>query len=170
MNPLKKLPPDVAKELLRHVSPRPLRRAADTSDRQAAAKLFQKQQQDKRPGAGKVAAGLVIFTGTMFAVPFALQQWIGSLNERDDPLTPSQTRRGAFNNSGSRDAGKDPAWDFRKGQYKKDDNYWAIFDDERNLFGSVAGAGKAGGDDTAKRLREQNEAALKKSQQAMSGK
>lgn len=31
-------------------------------------------------------------------------------------------------NSGSTDAGKDPAWDFRTGTYNKDDNYWAIFD------------------------------------------
>ena len=47
-------------------------------------------------------------------------------------------------NSGSIDAGKDPAWDFRKGEYKKDDNYWAIFDNNAatTVFGNIAKIGK----------------------------
>ena len=172
-SPLNKLPPEVARELLRHVSPRPLKKgitAATGNDPNAAARLLlqqqQQHQQNKRPGMGWILGGCIIFTGATFSLPYILQQWIGNLNERDGTLTRSQIRRGAFNNSGSTDAGKDPQWDFHKGQYKKDDNYWAIFDGERNndnVFGSMANAGGAG-NDTAKKLRERNEAALKKSE------
>jgi len=42
-------------------------------------------------------------------------------------LTQAQIRRGAFNNSGSRDAGKDPNWDFRKGVRKTDEAYTGLF-------------------------------------------
>ena len=55
--------------------------------------------------------------------------WIGHLNERDDPLTAAQTRRGAFLNSGTRDIGPDPDWDFQKGQHKFEKGYGEIADD-----------------------------------------
>ena len=41
------------------------------------------------------------------------------MTERDGELTGSQIRRGAFNNSGSKDAGKDPYWDFKRGRRRK---------------------------------------------------
>jgi hypothetical protein len=87
-------------------------------------------------------AGTLVFTGAAFSIPFVAQQWIGHLNNRDQPLTHAQIRRGAFLNSGSTDVGKDPQYDFRKGQYKKDDNYWAIFDNNAALqaFGSMVSA------------------------------
>jgi len=53
------------------------------------------------------------------AVPYAFINWIQPLSERDSELTGSQIRRGAFNNSGSKDAGKDPYWNFKKGRRKK---------------------------------------------------
>ena len=53
------------------------------------------------------------------AVPFLFINWIQPLTDRDDALTAGQIRRGAFNNSGSRDAGKDPYWHFKKGRRKK---------------------------------------------------
>ena len=55
----------------------------------------------------------------MTAVPYFFMNWIQPLTERDSELTGSQIRRGAFNNSGSRDAGKDPYWDFKRGRRKK---------------------------------------------------
>jgi hypothetical protein len=136
MSALKKLPPEVARELRRHVSPRPLKT-------QQAAKELAEQQRKK--SSGWVLAGCVAFTGTAFAIPFAAQQWIGNLNARDGPLTHAQIRRGAFLNSGSTDAGKDPAWDFRKGEYKKDDNYWAIFDNNAaaTAFGNIVKVGSS---------------------------
>jgi hypothetical protein len=42
-------------------------------------------------------------------------------------LTHAQIRRGAFNNSGSRDVGKDPMWDFSKGVRKQDKEYVDLF-------------------------------------------
>ena len=50
-------------------------------------------------------------------IPYIATQWIGNLNEKDDALTAAQIRRGAFLNSGSKDAGKDPNWDFKTGTY-----------------------------------------------------
>ena len=43
-------------------------------------------------------------------------------------LTGNQIRRGAFNNSGSRDAGKDPQWDFKTGSRIKDKSYLELFE------------------------------------------
>ena len=143
MSALKKLPPEVARELRRHVSPRPLKPMFDANTQRAAQQLAAEQQQQKR-GSGWVLAGCVAFTGAAFSIPFLAQQWIGNLNARDEPLTHAQIRRGAFMNSGSIDAGKDPAWDFRTGEYKKDDNYWAIFDNNAasTAFGSIVKVGK----------------------------
>ncbi|CAB9513822.1 expressed unknown protein [Seminavis robusta] len=137
MGSLSKLPPEVARELRRHVSPRPLKQMA-----QKQKLALQKEQEQQRKGSGWVLAGCVVFTGAAFSIPFAAQQWIGNLNARDEPLTHAQVRRGAFMNSGSVDAGKDPQWDFRKGQYKKDDNYWAIFDNNAaaQTFGAIVSA------------------------------
>lgn len=55
----------------------------------------------------------------MTAVPYFFIRWIQPLSERDGALTGSQIRRGAFNNSGSTDVGKDPYWDFKRGRRKK---------------------------------------------------
>ena len=131
MGSLSKLPPEVARELRRHVSPRPLNQIRVTD-----------AGQQHRPGGNWVLAGTLMFTGAAFAIPFVAHQWIGNLNSRDQPLTHAQIRRGAFLNSGSTDVGKDPQWDFRKGQYKKDDNYWAIFDNNAALqaFGNIVSA------------------------------
>jgi len=159
MGSLNKLPPEVVRELRRHISPTPLKRmtnATTTSDPKAAAQLLRGQQKtNQRPGSGWVLAGTVVFTAG------AAHYWIGNLNARDEPLTKAQIRRGAFNNSGSTDAGKDPQWDFRKGQYKKDDNYWAIFDGDKNekIFG--AGIAAIGGT-SAQKKKEENDAALAK--------
>ena len=122
------------------MSPRPLKPLTDT---QRAAQQLAEQQQPSRSSAG-VLVGCVIFTGAAFSIPFIAQQWIGNLNARDEALTHAQIRRGAFMNSGSTDAGKDPQWDFRKGQYRKDDNHWAIFDNNaaQTAFGSISKIGK----------------------------
>ena len=42
-------------------------------------------------------------------------------------LSAAQIRRGAFNNSGSRDAGKDPYWDFKTGTRRNDTDYVDMF-------------------------------------------
>jgi len=53
--------------------------------------------------------------------------WIRPLSDRDEALTHAQIRRGAFNNSGSRDAGKDTHWDFKTGTRIEDDSYRDMF-------------------------------------------
>jgi cation transport regulator ChaC len=130
MGSLSKLPPEIARELRRHVSPRPLQQRS------------KQRPMEQRPGGNWVLAGTLVFTGMAFSIPFVAQQWIGHLNNREQPLTHAQIRRGAFLNSGSTDVGRDPQWDFRKGQFKKDDNYWAIFDNNAALqaFGRIVSA------------------------------
>ena len=65
--------------------------------------------------------------GAAFSIPFVAIQWVGRLTDKEEGLTAAQIRRGAFNNSGSRDVGRDPKWDFEKGVYKKDADYQDIF-------------------------------------------
>jgi hypothetical protein len=98
-----KIPPHLARELRRHVVKPPSNNGSKTS--------FYSDP--------KVLAGCLALTATMTAVPYFFMGWIQPLTERDGELTGSQIRRGAFNNSGSRDAGKDPYWDFKRGRRKK---------------------------------------------------
>ncbi|GKY94544.1 hypothetical protein MPSEU_000420100 [Mayamaea pseudoterrestris] len=117
MASLKKLPPHVARELRRHVSPRPLNERVS-------------QQQQGVPASMKwIAGGCVALVGTAASFPLLATWWI-KLNEKETPLTAAQARRGAFNNSGSRDVGKDSNWDFENGQYKKDAGYYAMYQEE----------------------------------------
>lgn len=134
---LRKLPPEVARELRRHINPSKQASAASAAARRAA----QQQQQPPHSNTNNkktnksnkwVVAGCVALTGTMGAVPLLYQRWyIGeSLNEKDAPLTAAQVRRGAFMNSGSRDVGRDPDWDFTKGQHKIKSGYAALLEQE----------------------------------------
>lgn len=116
MNSLKKLPPEVTRELLRHVRRAPQPGKETTSSSSSTLKW--------------VLAGCLTLTATAGSFPLVAHWWIGSLNEKDGALTGPQVRRGAFNNSGSRDVGKDPNWDFRTGQYKKDAGYYAMYQEE----------------------------------------
>ncbi|KAL3805356.1 hypothetical protein HJC23_009063 [Cyclotella cryptica] len=104
-----KIPPHVARELRRHVAKPPP--SSDKITSTASSSLFSFDP--------KVLAGCLALTATMTAVPYFFMHTIRPLNERDDALTGSQIRRGAFNNSGSKDVGKDPYWDFKKGRRKK---------------------------------------------------
>ena len=110
-----KIPPHVARELRRHVvKPRPPpggSSAGGPSSADAPSGFSFSQP--------KVLAGCLALTATMTVVPYLFMGWIQPLTERDGELTGSQIRRGAFNNSGSKDAGKDPYWDFKQGRRKK---------------------------------------------------
>ena len=99
-----KLPPDVRRELLRHVKPR--RVASPTANERSSG-----------TGNSGILFACLGLLGCAGMIPYVATQWIGNLNEKDDPLTAAQIRRGAFLNSGSKDAGKDPNWDFKTGQY-----------------------------------------------------
>jgi hypothetical protein len=61
--------------------------------------------------------GCVAFVGAASSLPYFATQTIGNLTDREEKLNPSGVRRGAFANSGSKDAGRDPNWDWKHGQY-----------------------------------------------------
>ena len=114
-----KLPRDVQRELLRHVKPLPNSKAnskATTGGMNQNHKTTTMQQRKQRD-AYKILLACVGFVGFSASLPYWATQWIDNLNDRDDPLTPAQVRRGAFLNSGSKDAGKDPNWDWKHGRY-----------------------------------------------------
>jgi hypothetical protein len=98
----RKLPPEVARELLRHVKP---------------LKAKVQPEAEKKKGSNMILFACVGFVGCAASIPYIATQWISSLSDRDEALTAAQTRRGAFNNSGSRDAGKDPNWNMKEGRY-----------------------------------------------------
>ena len=110
---LKNLPPDVRRELLRHVKPARSSAANSASSASAASKVDGTTSKNYWP----LVTGCVAFIGFGFYLPYWATQTIGNLTDRDEPLTAAQVRRGAFLNSGSHDAGKDPNWDWKNGRY-----------------------------------------------------
>lgn len=115
-NAFKKLAPEVRRELLRHVKP-------SAAQQKVRDHLLAKHQRLENAGgersksAKKWMYGCIGFVGLAASMPYFLSRKIGNLTARDDPLTAAQVRRGAFMNSGSRDAGKDRNWDLSKGVY-----------------------------------------------------
>ena len=115
MTTSKKIPSRIAKELARHIK--------------SPSKTISKSSSSSEGNGSKLATvmGCFAFVGVTASLPFWAMKWIGPLNEKDAALTGSQIRRGAFNNSGSRDVGKDPNWDFKTGTRKKDKDYVDLF-------------------------------------------
>ena len=110
-----KIPPHVARELRRHVQKqRPSSSSSSTTNNNTSSSS--KFAYFSQP---KVLAGCLALTATMTIVPYAFINWIRPLTDREGALTGSQIRRGAFNNSGSKDVGIDPYWDFNRGRRKK---------------------------------------------------
>ena len=101
---LQQLPPEVRRELLRHVKPRTPR-------------VTQQQQEQTKKSSTKILLGCTAFVGCAASLPYWATQTIGNLTDREEALTAAQVRRGAFLNSGSQDAGKDPNWDWKNGKY-----------------------------------------------------
>ena len=80
-----------------------------------------------RPNTGSHAGtvlGLLAFVGLMGVVPLLLQrrhmrlQSGVPLAQTERPLAPAEVRRGAYLNTGSKDAGPDPDWDLKANTYK----------------------------------------------------
>lgn len=103
---LKNLPPDVARELLRHVKPNPRLAKTTTSN-----------NNKNSSSSTKVLLGCTAFVAFAGSLPYWATQTIGNLTEKEEALSAAQVRRGAFMNSGSKDAGKDPNWDWKNGRY-----------------------------------------------------
>eukprot|EP00531_Pseudo-nitzschia_arenysensis_P016283 CAMPEP_0116129282 /NCGR_PEP_ID=MMETSP0329-20121206/7843_1 /TAXON_ID=697910 /ORGANISM="Pseudo-nitzschia arenysensis, Strain B593" /LENGTH=159 /DNA_ID=CAMNT_0003623543 /DNA_START=42 /DNA_END=521 /DNA_ORIENTATION=- len=111
-NAFKKLSPEVRRELLRHVKP-----SSSSQKGKLAAKRLEESERSRNASTKLWLVGCVGFVGCAATLPYYATQKIGSLTDRDDPLTAAQNRRGAFMNSGSRDAGKDTNWDLKNGRY-----------------------------------------------------
>jgi hypothetical protein len=105
---LKNLPPGVRRELLRHVKP-----SRASSANNSASSTAAPPSKNYWP----LVAACTAFVGFGASLPYWATQAIRNLTDRDEALTAAQTRRGAFMNSGTHDAGKDPNWDWKNGQY-----------------------------------------------------
>ena len=99
----RKIPEHVARELKRHVA------------------ISSNSKKDNK--STNVLIGCIALTSLAASFPYLSSKWIGNLNEKDGALTAAQVRRGAFLNSGTRDVGKDPRWDFSTGTYKRDEEF-----------------------------------------------
>ena len=110
-----KIPPHVARELRRHV----VKQKPPTGSSSQSTSNASSSSSDFSFSPPKVLAGCLALTATMTVIPYVFINWIQPLSDRDSELTGGQIRRGAFNNSGSKDAGKDPYWDFKRGRRKK---------------------------------------------------
>jgi hypothetical protein len=106
----RKIPEHVARELKRHVA-KPSNSGKTNSNNNNNKSTY------------VVLLGCVSLTSLAASFPYLSTKWIGNLNEKDDALTAAQVRRGAFLNSGTRDVGKDPKWDFRTGTYRRDEQF-----------------------------------------------
>uniref|UniRef100_A0A7S2U6A6 Uncharacterized protein n=1 Tax=Attheya septentrionalis TaxID=420275 RepID=A0A7S2U6A6_9STRA len=115
-----KIPPHVAREMRRHIQPAAKKVAGGSGGSGSSSSSSGKNTM-------RTLAGLVVFTGATASIPYWALKWIRPLNARDEALTHAQIRRGAFNNSGSRDAGKDPMWDFKTGSRIQDQSYVELF-------------------------------------------
>lgn len=122
MTSLKNLPPAVARELRRHVSPTPLPKPGV---------LLQRMQEERRESMRSVMIGCLVFTTVAASIPMAAHYWIGGLNDKEEPLTGPQVRRGAFMNSGTKDLGRDPDWEGGQHKLKSQAGYAAIVDNEK---------------------------------------
>jgi hypothetical protein len=69
-------------------------------------------------------------------LPVVLYYWVGGLTDKDQPLTAPQVRRGAFVNSGTRDVGRDPDYDFATGTHPLQQHHGA---NELNKTASLPG-------------------------------
>jgi len=69
-----------------------------------------------------VAASLIGFVGVGASFPFFYmrkqKEKHKNLMQQDAPLTGSQVIRGAYINTGTKDIGADPDWDWKNGTYK----------------------------------------------------
>lgn len=63
-------------------------------------------------------AGLAVMAVAFAVFPLYIQKPDHNLTRQDKPLSGHQIMRGAYLNTGSRDAGPDPDWDMATGTYK----------------------------------------------------
>jgi len=124
MTASKKIPSHIARELARHVNPS---KPSSSFTKSNVGSRINNVNESNNSSKTQTFIACFAFVGVTASLPFWAMKWIGPLNEKDGALTAGQIRRGAFNNSGSRDVGKDPNWDFKTGTRKKDKEYEDLF-------------------------------------------
>lgn len=73
-------------------------------------------------GLAITALGCGLFTICAASLPYFMTRNVKPLQSREEALNSSQIRRGPYLNSGSRDAGVDPKWDFKTGTRIRDND------------------------------------------------
>jgi hypothetical protein len=111
-NSFKKLPPEVRRELLRHVKPSSSSSSSSTTRGNTASSASSSSS-----ARYYWLAGCTLFVSGAASLPYWATQKIGNLSTKDEALNPAGVRRGAFQNTGSKDAGPDPNWDWQHGRY-----------------------------------------------------
>lgn len=119
MTASRKIPTQLARELKRHVSPQ-------SSSPSSSHRTVPHQSHDHNRTV-RTLMGCVAFAGITASIPYFAMRWIAPLSDREEALTHAQIRRGAFQNSGSRDAGRDPYWDFKTGTRVQTEDYRDLF-------------------------------------------
>ncbi|KAF1313279.1 hypothetical protein FI667_g17526, partial [Globisporangium splendens] len=74
----------------------------------------------RKSGGNKGVVGFALVVGTaFFSIPFLAHfTKTENLTRKTDALNASQIRRGVYLNTGSKDAGVDPDWDFRTNTWR----------------------------------------------------
>mmetsp|Transcript_6939 Transcript_6939/g.9010 ORF Transcript_6939/g.9010 Transcript_6939/m.9010 type:complete len:177 (+) Transcript_6939:223-753(+) len=130
----KKLPPHVQRELLKHVGGSATA-SSSTAGHNTAVKML---KEGRRGRMNRTLIGTIAFVGFTGSFPLLAWAWISNLSGREEPLTAAQNRRGAFNNSGSRDVGRDPDWDQENHRHKYEKGYGEITPERLPEAGSGA--------------------------------
>jgi len=74
--------------------------------------------QPKNPRTLFTLIGCGLFTIAAGCLPYVISKRMKPLNSREETLNAAAIRRGAFTNSGSKDAGLDKDWDFNTNRYR----------------------------------------------------
>lgn len=86
-------------------------------------------------GTAVTAVGCGLFTLAAASLPYFMTRSVKPMHTRDESLNSAQIRRGPYLNSGSRDVGIDPKWNFQTGTRIRDgdrnDHADAIDNDDR---------------------------------------
>ena len=89
----------------------------------------------RSPSHALTAVGCIVFAGVCASIPYVITtNQKEALMSKEDALNAGAIRRGVYVNSGSKDVGVDPMWDFKQGKRRRQDLKDDHADDAANLF------------------------------------
>ena len=75
----------------------------------------------RRGSPGTIAFACFVFTGLCASMPYFITvNQTESLSSKEGALSAAAVRRGSYVNSGSKDVGVDPLWDFKNGRRRRE--------------------------------------------------